>query len=89
MKICVTAEDIKKGRRGSPKRCPIALATKRACGVRAVVGTDGTMWVETSSACVEISLSLAAMNFVDDFDLGLAVGPFEFDVNFEPDDESA
>lgn len=80
MRIEVTQEDIDRGVRDQPCACALALATTRATGRNAAVGTTSIFFDLESG----ISLPLLARNFVRDFDAGRSVRPFSFDLPIEP-----
>ena len=83
VKIQVTAEDIEHGTRKDAKCCPIALACKRleltdpdVCGEYSdgiQVRDDGE-----EDGYWRYKLPPEAAKFVEDFDAGLPVKPFEF-----------
>lgn len=80
MKIEVTEEDIKNGKRFSPGECPIALAIQRATGKRATVGTIyATTW--EGDVPKIYNLPQTAIVFIRNFDSKTrVVSPFEFEL---------
>lgn len=80
MIISVTADDIAKGVKHSAYRCPVARAISRAAGYP--VGVFGK---SAEGSVVEIGNSRIALpdtvnEFFRDYDLGLEVHPFSFEV---------
>lgn len=80
--IEVTQEDINAGRRADCRACPIARATKRkvpACHVEV-----GRYYVVLMTSRVgdsyDFRLPDFARRFVEDFDFGIPVEPFAFDL---------
>ena len=76
MKISVTQEDIEQGQRENCNYCPVALAIKR-------VVKPWDMAVGTSTCGINAhsyTLPTVAMMFIDSFDKGLPVQPFEFEL---------
>lgn len=87
MKIAVTADDIREGRRYVCERCPVALALLRACAdgvfVRASYFSAALWFAGREAACQGhvTAFPAEATRFVDDFDRGLDVAPFEFELD--------
>lgn len=79
MRIEVTQEDIKKGERHSGISCPIALALKRALPGRHVGVSEETADIGENA---RVLLPLEAQDFIDDFDDGLGVDPFAFELDY-------
>lgn len=80
LKVQVTADDIREGKREDSLHCPIALALQRLLGQPWRVGTNvaqGPNWGESAD------LPPAAREFVLRFDLGLPVEPFEFETQLD------
>lgn len=75
MKIEVTQEDIKAGRKTECTRCPIALAIKRKVGYTMSVGTR-----VCGSLDNEFQLPKIAQDFISNFDHGNPVEPFTFEL---------
>ena len=82
MQIRVTQEDIDKGKRNSLRRCPVALALKRACGRIVEVGST-MVYSRNEDRAWLISLPEKAEDFVKLFDIGEPVEPFTFDLPLE------
>lgn len=81
MKVCVTQEDIKKGKRNSSILCPVARAIKRAAGCR--YARVSHRWIEWGRRFEDARPTPAppeVSRFVSDFDLRAKVEPFEFDL---------
>lgn len=85
IKVIVTAEDIKKGKRINEECCAIALATNRA--LKDVIGLP----VSVTATYVAVThpeegyerstqLPMEAIQFVDNFDKGREVFPMEFEI---------
>lgn len=77
--ISVTEEDIQ---RGFPNcdRCPVALAVSRQMGQHASVTLH---WVRTADLLAKVPT--VVRNFIEDFDRGLPVSPFNFQLEWWPD----
>lgn len=87
MKIHVTEEDIRAGKAGACEECPIALAMGRA-GFRnvQVAGfeeTDTVFWILPDGTEVQADAPLSVRQFVSEFDRGLEVSPFSFNLDVE------
>lgn len=80
MKIIVTAEDIAAGRQSEPSDCPIALAIARVFGERVLVCPERLMSIEPYP---ELQLPAKVADFINRFDDGLEVAPFEFELPLE------
>lgn len=83
IRIVVTEEDIKKGQKLCPERCPIARAVIRATGIHCKVGVT---WVhlypdqgESSSAYIPGRIQAAIVRF----DRTGLMELLEFDLEFE------
>lgn len=87
VKIKVTETDIAKGRKKQCKRCPIALAARRAGVIRPEVD-PWTMSARSKrghdAGWFFCSLPKKARHFVERFDDGLEVKPISFVAKFEP-----
>lgn len=80
VRIEVTQNDIRKGKRGSCFNCPIARAVKRATGCKDVdVDSDGTISLENGE--VVIPSSIKRERFIEKFDDKEKVSPIVFLVN--------
>ena len=76
-KIHVTAEDIANGVREASKACPIALALHRETGLDAI--NVLSKWKSlTHPMMAYIDLPRSALIFMERFDEGMAVNPFNF-----------
>jgi hypothetical protein len=72
--IKVTKEDINNGRAGNSFACPVALAIRRTIDAYgAAVSND---WIITDGNIYRTPLSV--VDFIEQFDRGDAVDPFEF-----------
>lgn len=79
MKITVTREDIDAGRKRDPYDCAVAKALRRA-GV-AHYGVAGTLvLVKDRDQRRSVVLPAAVQEWIVDFDWGVPVQPFEFDL---------
>ena len=90
MKIVVTQQDIIRGRRDDAHSCPVALAVDRAASeanpehyeycevleLEAGLHDDNKIWHR-------FNLPAVATAFIQLFDAGLPVEPFEFDLPVE------
>lgn len=84
LRVRVTADDIARARRG--RACPVALALRRLTGWLWDVGTD----FAATPKGRRFALPEAARQFGEDFDLGLRVEPFEFELGADaPGDRKA
>ncbi|MBY0277920.1 hypothetical protein K2Z84_21510 [Candidatus Binatia bacterium] len=85
MKVRVTQEHIVAGKARSPGSCPIALALVGARPDRKwLVGERNVTVYENHAPIAEVLLPRAASNFVREFDLGVPVEPFEFELEVLP-----
>ena len=84
--VSVTAEDIAQGQPQSYCRCPVALALTRAADSRWVeVIADEARFARRGRYMAETaSLPSVVQRFIDAFDRGQPVEPFEFDLEFAP-----
>ena len=80
MRIEVTKEHIEDGEKDSKFYCPIALAMKDAGYDRPCVGALDVSWFIGKGDWNCAGLPTDAAQFVEDFDDGLNVEPFEFDL---------
>ena len=74
--VTVEADDIQHGRAKCGSKCPIARATERASGQHVYVhktAVDIAMWT--------YHLPKAAVQFIEDFDMGFQVDPFTFTID--------
>lgn len=85
MKITVTEEHIRRGRRRACSACPLALAISEAVGMRMEVGVLST-WCDPAKL---ITLPEEAQEFIDRFDRGRKVHPFSFELPISPDNPPA
>ena len=77
--VRVTVSDIKHGCRKNTCRCPVAVATARAMRVPGVVVRSATV----SQGGRRYSLPMKVRRFVSDFDAGIKVAPFEFQLDLD------
>lgn len=75
IKIRVTAEHIRRGARSQPFSCPIALACQAAGQTKPLVGLD-VLFADDHKHL----LPPAVQQWVRNFDDGLPVEPFEFEL---------
>jgi hypothetical protein len=81
VRIDVTADDIRRGRRDDALACPVALALDRATGEP--WGVDPKIMIEATYGRMAGTPPEVA-SFVCDFDAGREVAPFSFDLEVEP-----
>lgn len=74
MKIQVTQEDIDNGESGNGYLCPIAIALKRA-GFK-----SPAVWDFIDDGDYQIKTPKKAFKWLLDFDTGIEVTPFEFEI---------
>lgn len=79
MRIQVTQQDIDQGICGSPSRCPISRAVKRATG-ETDVSTGDLILFWTAGRRVAYRTPASAASFITRFDSDLSVAPFEFEL---------
>lgn len=86
--IEVTQEDIDNGLSNDCRHCPVARATMRGIplvhGV-SVRGANVTLYPSFSAAGCKAALPTKAKHFIVDFDAGLRVLPFAFDLEVPSD----
>lgn len=82
MRIEVTADDVRKGKRMDSARCPVAIAINRARGFfhRMRVGRTAVASRITWIGCTPILNSINVSRFIAEFDAGHEVAPFTFDL---------
>lgn len=84
VKITVTDDDIKQGKRYKPQKCPIALAAKRSFpGKVIIVGTEHLSVYESETfldRLAKYGLCQAAKAFRHNFDQHGLGAPFEFEL---------
>lgn len=82
--IKVTKTHIKNGKSNTGYSCPIALAAKESLGLPNIyVGLTFISWdapVDSNLLFRSIKLSDYVCEFIRDFDAGLEVEPFEFEL---------
>lgn len=81
--ISVTAEDIADGQRGVTNRCPVALAVRRATGIKAV-SIRSTQGVLYGNEYRSFDLPAEVREFIALYDAGQAVEPLAFDILLRP-----
>ena len=76
MKVAITQEHIDKGKRETPRCCPLALALQEQTGEAYRVGYMSA-WVDAANKApsFERILSTAASKFINSFDRGNKVKP--------------
>ena len=84
-KVVVTAKDIKRGKQGQSKSCPIALATKRCLRKRVEIIDTIRVFMDTGYLIDDIHYNMPdkAINFIRNFDGGEPVKPFTFIAKIE------
>ena len=78
MIIKVTQEHIDKGCKLNTLSCPVALAMEEATGDNWSVGSV-FFWLESKKKAIPITIKIRY--FIEDFDSGKKVLPFEFELN--------
>lgn len=83
--IKVTQEDIDKGKRANCFACPIALASMRAFGLPLDAGHVEAYGLFIGSFVnggeyIRYHTPIETIRFMNDFDQGLLVSPFEFEL---------
>lgn len=78
--IEVTQGDINGGKRSKCKECPVALAISRHINLASVVVRGGYCLISGT----EYDLPMVAELFIDNFDYGLQVRPFTFELDYTP-----
>ncbi len=81
MKIKLTQSHIDAGVKGDCGSCPVALAVMEATGAKEAGVAGGSMWIEGYRLIT--STPAAIRDFIDAFDAGRPVEPFEFDIELE------
>ncbi len=86
MKITVTEEDIKLGKRSSMAACPVALAIKRITkNTSVLIDERYVSWLQRDSiklpSMVYKDTPADVQWFIKNFDDGVVVEPFEFELN--------
>lgn len=76
VRIAVTWEDIKNGKRTSASSCPIALAAKRATGIRGLCADSAGLFKMRGGQKFDVPQKVE--RFVHAFDRGISVKPFVF-----------
>lgn len=72
--VHVTLEDIARGKRGHGRKCPIALALKRASSDQTSLAT----WDYLATSHFRIKSPREVQGFMNRFDQGACVEPFSF-----------
>jgi hypothetical protein len=81
MKVKVTKQHIAEGVPGQSYFCPIALAVKSKLGLKKWVYVSGhsiNIAPQNGQAEKEFKLTKKMIKFIDSFDIGKPVKPFEF-----------
>lgn len=79
IRVKVTQDDIKNGKRCLSRKCPLALAVARATGKSAIVRVT-TLTVDNFAHRFNMSKKL--IRFINDFDSDRPVKPFSFILRF-------
>lgn len=77
MLIKVTQEDINKGKKHNCNECPVALAIKRIINDKYIKTHKANLSIDS----VWYPLPSIVVKFISDFDKGIMVKPFEFELN--------
>lgn len=85
MKITVTQRDINKGCRSDDSNCPIARAVRRAFHYKYRPSVFLDIFLDkpgigNALGCRIFTMPKKARNFVSNFDFGLKVKPFSFEI---------
>lgn len=78
MLIKITQKDIEQGYPCECRGCPISLAAERAGMIDPIVTNDYITELHKSYILPQV-----AQKFIDDFDAGVKVQPFEFEIERE------
>lgn len=79
MRISVTEDHIKKGRKREPRFCPVAIAVRERLKLSEYqVDVGNRIWIKD----FPVEIPHAVNRFVSDFDNGRPVEPFEFDLDY-------
>lgn len=82
MKIQVTLEHIRKGKRNHENECPVALAINDLTDLKANVNNSIELWdIDYKNLLNEVTMPQVVSDFVCDFNAMLPVKPFEFEVD--------
>ena len=81
--VLLTAGDIADGQRGLTNRCPVALAVRRATGIK-VVSIRSTQGVLYGQEYQSFDLPAEAREFIARYDTGETVEPLAFDIILVP-----
>jgi hypothetical protein len=85
VRIEVTAEDVRAGARSDSGGCPVALALRRATGGQWWVGGRGLRpYFPAPPHGDVVDAPPQVARFVDDYDSGLPVSPFSFELEVGP-----
>lgn len=76
--VSVTEQDIKKGIKGDPCKCPVARALKRAFHERNISAGAGFMFVGPPKRRISWRTPEDVTTFIERFDEELKVKPIEF-----------
>ena len=82
--IKVTQDHINEGLINNPKCCPIALAFKEQASGCISTSVEKLIleWEDDNHKKYAAMLPADALKFVSDFDNGIDVNPFEFEINY-------
>ena len=81
--IRVTADHIAEGERGNPCACPVALAVRDQTGAQIAYVDMATVAITRRNHDFEAHSPPQVSHFVDAFDHGHPVEPFEFTVTWQ------
>lgn len=80
MHVSVTAGHIKRGIRGECEKCPVALAMLDAGATSVMVGDFYIYWKIARKGTCRVRNPKTVQAFIERFDSGKPVKPFEFDL---------
>jgi hypothetical protein len=83
MIITITEEHIKRGIRGSVKCCPVALAIAKKIPQGLVGIGNIAVHLSIEGTPRHVSLPLTTINAINQFDVGLGMVPFSFELPLE------
>lgn len=80
MKVSITINDIKQGRRGHPQECPVGLAIQRSGFAYCCVAGPAIVLRDLERGVRAMLLPEAIQRWIKDFDQQLPVNPIEFEL---------
>ena len=83
MRIEVTAEDIRNGRKHDCQYCPVARAIARATGREVLTGRITCQIRSSYTPWRSVILPRVVFDFTESFDAGALVQPFDFELDYQ------